>query len=226
MTKTGWIILVVIPLLVVSVAVVGRETIYDYFASDKPTPIATSTPTITTLPYGEVVLRVGEKATFPNNSIRLLRVFDESRCPQGVTCIWAGTVKTEIESVTGMGTSTEIIELGKFVTTEAEKITFVSASPYPKQGSTISQNDYQIVFEVIQRSQSEINPSQPSTGACYVGGCSAEVCSDQPNVASNCIYRPEFACYKKSKCERQSNGLCGWTQNEELKMCLANPPRE
>ncbi len=65
-----------------------------------------------------------------------------------------------------------------------------------------------------------------SVGGCVVGGCSGEVCSNTSEgpAVSSCIYRAEFACYKSAKCERQSNGQCGWTQTTELKMCIANAP--
>lgn len=62
----------------------------------------------------------------------------------------------------------------------------------------------------------------PALGKCYVGGCSAQVCSDQEGMASTCEYRPEYACYKKSTCERQTTGKCGWTTNKELNACLAS----
>ncbi|MBX4209330.1 hypothetical protein KW799_01355, partial [Candidatus Parcubacteria bacterium] len=55
--------------------------------------------------------------------------------------------------------------------------------------------------------------------ACHPTGCSGQICSDE-DVASTCEYRPEYACYAKAKCERQSTGLCGWTATAELKACL------
>ena len=60
----------------------------------------------------------------------------------------------------------------------------------------------------------------PTTGACYRGGCSGELCSDQPGAISTCIWREEFACYQDATCERQSNGDCGFTQTPELIACL------
>src|SRR4051812_16106008 len=72
------------------------------------------------------------------------------------------------------------------------------------------------------------NPStvQPGTttatsqGKCFVGGCSSQICSDQPNAMSTCEYRPEYSCYKNAVCERQSSGQCGWTQTGTLISCL------
>jgi len=66
----------------------------------------------------------------------------------------------------------------------------------------------------------------PGAAGCVVGGCSQELCTDasaEP-MASICMYRAEFACYKSAVCERQVDGKCGWTQTPELKRCLANPP--
>jgi hypothetical protein len=75
-------------------------------------------------------------------------------------------------------------------------------------------------------SQNQITYPQPpivSTGSCYVGGCSSEICSDQPGALSSCIYNPKNACYKQtSVCTRQNNGQCGWTQTPGLAVCLGN----
>jgi hypothetical protein len=186
----------------------------------EPTQTSTTTPVVNYVSYGKVTLKVGETVHFKDNSITLLRVVDESRCPTGVTCIWAGTVKAEILSVTGMGTSTEKIELGKFLTTEAEKIEVTSVTPYPSKDTSISQNEYSVTLEVTKLQIVGTNTNQ---GGCYIGGCSSEVCSDSPDVASNCMYKEEYACYKKtSSCKRQSNGKCGWTQTNELKVCIGN----
>lgn len=65
----------------------------------------------------------------------------------------------------------------------------------------------------------------PPAGECFVGGCSGQVCSDQPGVISTCEWRPEYACYDDAACARQANGECGWTPSPELAACLANPPQ-
>ena len=188
-----------------------------------PTPLPTET---STLQYGSVTLRMGETAKFKDNTITLLDIFEDSRCPVGVTCIWAGTLKAKIRSVTGVGTSTEVIELGKFITTEAEMIVLTEASPQPKEGVPTLPTDYKLTFEVTKRSAGVINttPTTPATnlGACYTGGCSGQVCSDKEGVASNCIFKEEYACYQNATCARQASGVCGWTQTKELEKCLSN----
>jgi eight-cysteine-cluster-containing protein len=54
---------------------------------------------------------------------------------------------------------------------------------------------------------------------CVVGGCSGQVCADEP-LASTCEWRPEYGCYKAATCERQADGKCGWTKTAELTACL------
>lgn len=66
--------------------------------------------------------------------------------------------------------------------------------------------------------------TQPIAGdGCVVEGCNSELCqgADEEPLASICLYKPDYACYKSATCERQANGKCGWTQTEALTSCLA-----
>lgn len=58
-------------------------------------------------------------------------------------------------------------------------------------------------------------------GECIVSGCSSEICSDE-EMMSNCLFKPEYACYAKARCERLSNGQCGWNKTPEYKACITN----
>ncbi|MEK7147696.1 MAG: Gmad2 immunoglobulin-like domain-containing protein, partial [Patescibacteria group bacterium] len=63
-------------------------------------------------------------------------------------------------------------------------------------------------------------PQQPKPkDGCLITGCSGQVCLDE-QVITTCEYLPEYDCYRKAFCERQSSGECGWTMTEELKKCL------
>jgi endosialidase-like protein len=69
-----------------------------------------------------------------------------------------------------------------------------------------------------------LDAGSAQSGACKVGGCSSELCTDgTDNVVSPCIWRDEYACYKDATCERQADGQCGWTDTPALQKCLANP---
>jgi len=57
---------------------------------------------------------------------------------------------------------------------------------------------------------------------CFVGGCSSQVCSDQPGLITTCDFDPEYVCYEGATCTRQADGACGWTPTAELNACLAS----
>ncbi len=62
---------------------------------------------------------------------------------------------------------------------------------------------------------------------CYIGGCSQQVCSEDPNAMSTCEYRDAYACYKTgTTCEKQASGKCGWTETTELTSCLQSALQE
>jgi uncharacterized protein DUF6748 len=75
--------------------------------------------------------------------------------------------------------------------------------------------DTLIASQFYLRATADTSLSRP----CMITGCSSQVCSDQ-EVVTTCEYRTEYACYRKAKCERQSNGECGWTQTKELMSCV------
>ncbi len=99
---------------------------------------------------------------------------------------------------------------------------------YPRQCIHEGKNFVEIIEEVV------LPPHSPTEGEdepvivddgdmapkCYVGGCSAQICSDQKDMASDCMYRPEYACYQSATCERQNTGQCGWTETPALRQCL------
>jgi hypothetical protein len=99
----------------------------------------------------DVALSIGESATAFGVRVTPLAVTEDSRCAKDVACIWAGTIKVSTELVSGMGTSTMNIELGKPVTTEAEEITLTAVAPEPRAGSAIPAADYRFTFRIEQR---------------------------------------------------------------------------
>lgn len=60
---------------------------------------------------------------------------------------------------------------------------------------------------------------------CVTGGCSGELCYEKPDAPEKvpmtaCVYKNEYECLGKTRCERQSNGVCGWTDTPEYKKCM------
>lgn len=64
--------------------------------------------------------------------------------------------------------------------------------------------------------------TSPGEG-CFVGGCSGELCADEP-LAGVCWWFPEFACYREATCGRFGDpevfGGCAWKPTPELVACL------
>ncbi len=180
--------------------------------SEVPEPEAE--PTV--LPYGKVTLALGETAVFKGISIKPIAIVDDSRCPMNAKCIWAGTVRVKTEIVSGLGTSTQVIELGKSITTEAEEVSLLFVAPDTMAGVPLDPSAYRLTFSVSEREPA------PPLGKCYVGGCSSQLCSDKPDMVSTCEYHDAYACYQAARCERQATGSCGWTMTPELQYCLAS----
>lgn len=228
---------------IVAIALFGAATTYAIWREGGVPPLyestqfaTTSAPSAPPLPappqeepvsrYGDIGVALDETATFPGGlSLRAIAVLEDSRCPAGAQCIRAGTVKVSVRIESALGASTNTFEPGTTVTTEAESITLQAVFPEPLVGQPVPENAYRFVFEVRRRPGSDSSPTVPTPrGRCYVGGCSAQLCTDDPDAASTCEYRAEYACYRSARCERQANGTCGWTKTDELAACLANPP--
>lgn len=170
-------------------------------------PVATSTPS------------TNQVVTISGVTITPLEVMEDSRCPEDVQCIWAGTVKLRANISKPSGSFESVLELGKSVSTGTEDLTLVSVLPVPKAGEKIEFKDYKFEFTVKVKSSAAENPG---TGGCFVGGCSGQLCTSERGAASTCEWREAYACYKNTnaKCERQTSGQCGWTETSALRMCL------
>ena len=77
-------------------------------------------------------------------------------------------------------------------------------------------------------------PAQPTTGSggtdqaatgpgCMRTGCSSQICTEVGNEqTTTCEMRPEYACLRRARCERQGNGQCDWTRTTEFESCVAD----
>ncbi len=94
---------------------------------------------------------IGEKLTGLDVTIIPMKVEEDSRCPVGVQCIQAGTVRVTATVVSGLGTSTPLFTMDRAITTEAESIVLIGVTPEPKVGEIISPEDYRFTFRVVKR---------------------------------------------------------------------------
>lgn len=91
---------------------------------------------------GEEVVTKGEQLRITFRSVE-----DESRCPTGVTCVWAGNASVAIE-VAKNNKKQVVLMLNTYsepreIAYKGFKITLVALSPYPKINQSIDPKDYE-----------------------------------------------------------------------------------
>lgn len=95
--------------------------------------------------------KIGESSGVLDVTVTPIAVVEDSRCPSGVQCIQAGTVRVQAVLVSGMGTSSPVFTIDRPITTEAETVTLVSVTPVPEAGKTIVPANYRLTFKVTKR---------------------------------------------------------------------------
>lgn len=101
----------------------------------------------------KVALKIGQAEKLAGGiSVKFVEIVEDSRCPEGATCIWAGRAIVRIE-VTENGSEPRIVDLevgniestarfGKFVV-KAEKL-----EPYPKAESQTDKAAYSATLSI------------------------------------------------------------------------------
>lgn len=103
------------------------------------------------LPYGNTTLGIGETASFRGISIRPVSLSEDSRCPQGVQCIQAGTVRVNVQATYDNGaTVNQIVRLGSETVFGTFSVGLTSVEPAQRQNVTIDPEDYRFTFKVSQ----------------------------------------------------------------------------
>lgn len=98
-------------------------------------------------------LKVGTSINLETKSIRFLKVTEDSRCPTGVSCVWAGQAKVVIgvyendalieEKQIIVGANGFTPDKNKELLTSGEKtILGYNLAPYPSSGRKINSADY------------------------------------------------------------------------------------
>jgi hypothetical protein len=111
--------------------------------------------------YAQNEIKITPKKCLPKKGIhlRLKNVFDDSRCPEGVTCIWAGEVSVTIEVYNNkkfveekamvFNTKNRDENLKWFEKYYQKKIKSIGVFPHPKDRVTIQPKKQfvKIIFE-------------------------------------------------------------------------------
>jgi hypothetical protein len=112
-----------------------------------------------TLSVGQSIVIAGE-----NFAIKFVEVTSDSRCPQNVTCVWAGEVSCLVEITEGnlrtqpyrlVLTQPGLTDQPSQQDFDEHKITF-RVEPYPVAGKTMAQNEYLLIVTVTRSAQSNV----------------------------------------------------------------------
>lgn len=103
----------------------------------------------------KISLKAGQqKATKASRiSVKFVAVTEDSRCPEGTNCIWAGmaTVKLQLRK---NGKTAEFDlntnQPDKSAIFEGHEIKFTSLNPYPKSTGPIVKSSYSAIFSVTK----------------------------------------------------------------------------
>ena len=96
------------------------------------------------------VLRVGEIKQFKDLSVKLASIDGDSRCPQGVVCVWAGEVSLTLEVTVPPNTPNTITLKTNTVANAVKNYSFtvLNVEPQNMVGKDLAKKDYQVTFEV------------------------------------------------------------------------------
>jgi hypothetical protein len=103
----------------------------------------------------EITVAIGASKSIPETTleIKFVEVLEDSRCPEGVNCIWAGNARIRIE-VSKDGKNPKAFELDTNGPTasidfECFRIALKSVAPYPKADKPTDRANYKATFVVI-----------------------------------------------------------------------------
>lgn len=103
----------------------------------------------------QVTTYLGGTATAMNISVNPKEIISDSRCAEGVQCIWAGTVEVRTVIHSQMAHGEHTLTLGTAQVFDTYTVTLTQVSPYPKAGEQIGQGDYRFTFAIEKSSKKQ-----------------------------------------------------------------------
>ncbi|MEO5599015.1 MAG: hypothetical protein ABIQ66_10395 [Novosphingobium sp.] len=91
--------------------------------------------------------RIGETVTVSGPQVTPRRMLEDSRCPQGVQCVWAGQVRISATVKTGAGIEPRELTLNQPIRVADGQLTMVEAYPAPRKDRTVYPEEYRFGFK-------------------------------------------------------------------------------
>jgi hypothetical protein len=102
-------------------------------------------------------LAIGQSAyiTSEGMAVKFIKVIGDSRCPQGVTCIWAGEASSLLEITYSGSTYQKVLTQPGFTEPPQsdyfEYVITFNLQPYPKAGEDIKDKDYRLELQIDKK---------------------------------------------------------------------------
>jgi len=117
-----------------------------------PTPTSTSLDTTFSVSIG------GQHAVNSTFNVAPIAITEDSRCPAGAKCVWAGEVSVKVQINDSGRVTTTDLTLGAQTATERTAtvtvgsyiVTMIAVAPVKQVGVTLNAKDYVITYEVKQ----------------------------------------------------------------------------
>jgi hypothetical protein len=90
--------------------------------------------------------RLGQTVTVGGPRVTPLAVVEDSRCPAGVQCVWAGRVRLSVRIATGAGTATREMTSGMPLAVADGALTLVEVRPLRRRDSAPAPADCRFGF--------------------------------------------------------------------------------
>ncbi|MBY0110695.1 hypothetical protein K2Y00_01685 [Patescibacteria group bacterium] len=97
--------------------------------------------------------RIDEHASGLGVRVTPVELLEDSRCPEDVACIQAGTVRVRASVTSGARTTEGVFTLGIVETREQETITLVAVEPAPRAGVVTPLGEYRFTFGIEKRAE-------------------------------------------------------------------------
>ena len=105
----------------------------------------------------EIPMKIGESVELDETDIKVafMRVKEDSRCAEGAECFWEGQGTIQLEVTTAESIIIELTTRDGHAELASDTLatyiyTLLELTPYPKEGETISEEDYEIKLKVEQ----------------------------------------------------------------------------
>jgi len=98
-----------------------------------------------------VMTYLGGSPTAMNITVNPQKIVSDSRCAEGVQCIWAGTVEVRTVISSPVAHGEHVLTLGKPQVFGDYTVTLTDVTPYPKANEVIPESSYRFTFDIKKR---------------------------------------------------------------------------